>query len=379
MPKKSKSKAKEHQSPLTTASAEEEASSGKSEEERKKKATGSRQSKKSQKRARKEAEEDDEEQRLTSLLFGSSIPSAPTEFDEKRIRISDSSALSATKKLSASQDEGDFGFEIDRTGEDADEQDESSNIRVVGKGRDVDDSSDGDDEEDGSSDDDNETKETPAWVDQDDNDLSVDIVGSSHRLKKLRKSRGEEAASALTADEFEKRLRKRFEETTQSTAVTQWAKVDAESSKRLAAADPDEEIEMLASSSAPLLATSQHRLPPNILNMMRCPDANLDDPNKAAVQSVHFHPGSDHDTPLMLTAGLDKTLRFFQVGAEKSQKIHGIHCKITSTYLTISYILSSTCSLIDPYSHIFLSFLLLQSPKCRYIPLLSWVTVEMLS
>jgi U3 small nucleolar RNA-associated protein 18 len=29
----------------------------------------------------------------------------------------------------------------------------------------------------------------------------------------------------------------------------------------------------------------------------------------------------------MLTGGLDKSLRFFQIGEEKSEKIHGIHCK----------------------------------------------------
>ena len=317
MPKKStKQLAKEHQSPLTRASQAVEPDI----EEQKKARKAAKHNKKSQKRARKEAEEDDEEQRLTSLLFGSAVPSAPKEFQEKRTKLK---ASSVAKNVSRDEpEENGFSFQIDRSGEDVNHDDEEeSPLQLVHKSDD--DAGDG-----SSSDDDNDEEQAAAWLDEDDDNLAVDIVGGSDRLKKLRKSRDEEAASALTADEFEKRLRKRFEESTQSTAVTEWAKIDTETSKRISGEDPeDDEIQMLASSSAPLLATSQHRLPPNILNMMRCPDANLEDPNKAAVQAVHFHPGSDPDEPLMLTAGLDKTLRFFQVGVEKSQKIHGIHCK----------------------------------------------------
>ena len=60
------------------------------------------------------------------------------------------------------------------------------------------------------------------------------------------------------------------------------------------------------------------RLPPNIINLKRIPDVNQSDPNKAAVQAVHFHPGTDPDKPLILTAGLDKSLRFF---SSKSRKV----------------------------------------------------------
>jgi len=83
---------------------------------------------------------------------------------------------------------------------------------------------------------------------------------------------------------------------------------------------------LLGSSTASLLATShKHSLPPQILNVVRCQDANRSDPNKSVVQAVNFHPASDPDRPLMLTGGMDKTLRFFLVDGEKNQKIHGIH------------------------------------------------------
>ena len=170
-------------------------------------------------------------------------------------------------------------------------------------------SGDSDDEED------HVAVDKPAWVDEDDADVSMSLM-SVDRLKKLRKSRSEIAP--LDGVELERRLRKRFQETT--TARTDWANVDEVDDKKA-------KDSLLESSATPLLAPSSDRLPPHVLSVVRCPDANQQDPNKAVVQAVHFHPGSDPDRPLMLTAGLDKTLRFFQVDAEESQKIHGIHCK----------------------------------------------------
>jgi hypothetical protein len=92
--------------------------------------------------------------------------------------------------------------------------------------------------------------------------------------------------------------------------------------------DFDDEALNLFSTSKSLLASSRNSLAPNILNIIRCPDGNQVDPNKAVVRAVNFHPGSDPDQPLMLTAGLDKNLRFFHIGVDKSEKIHGIHCEL---------------------------------------------------
>jgi hypothetical protein len=129
----------------------------------------------------------------------------------------------------------------------------------------------------------------------------------------------------MSGIELENRLRKRYEESSQATARTDWARTPGQ-----AGSEEDEQAAgatKLFSTSSSLLATGHNRLPPNVLSIVRCPDANQTDPTKSVVQAVHFHPGSDPDEPLLLTAGLDKTLRFFQVGAEQSEKIHGIHCK----------------------------------------------------
>ena len=307
--------------------------------------------KKSQKRARKEALEDLEEQRLTSLLFSSGVePTITAEVDEPSSKLNLRKAgLSKEKDHEQPEDDSNLAFEIDRSGRDGilhvdDEDDLSKEIVLktskVGRSDD-----DGDDYSEDDDDEEHVEGDQPAWIDEDDDGLAVNIVDSSKRLRKLRKSRDEEGATALSGKEFERRLRKRYEDTTQVTARTDWARLEPKP-KRSANRDMDddagmeEEIGMLGSTSAPLFATSRQRLAPNVINMMRCPDANQADPNKAVVQAVNFHPSSDPDRPLLLTAGLDKTLRFFQVGTEKSEKIHGIHCKFNEP---CSLVLSCRC------------------------------------
>jgi hypothetical protein len=259
-------------------------------------------SKKSKKKEQQAAQDHDEERRLTSLLFGggsSDLPSSQVEKERK------------DKEVAAP-----FSFEIDRTG--ISEVHEDGDRNVARSFNEAEEEGNGKIEESG-----------VAWVDEDDADLEVDLLGTS-RLRKLRKSKTEEAASALNGVELEQRLRQRYQNSTQAAARTDWANLDEK-------VDPEEdqsdvEDGALQSSSAPLVlqGSASQRLPPNILNIMRCPDANLADPNKSVVQAVNFHPGSDPERPLLLTAGLDKTLRFFQVGAEKSEKVHGIHCKFPS-------------------------------------------------
>lgn len=244
---------------------------------------------KTKKRTQKEIDDDEEERRLTSLLFGGSSSDFPREL-----------AITSTSAESTS----DVGvlFELDTFG-DVDDGMQIDMNQEKGRQK-LDDVAEHDDD-DGS--------DKPIWVDED--DAEIDLM-KTNRMKKLKTSR-EEEVSNVTANDLEKRLRKRFESTTMTTARTDWARLDKD--------DDEEEGEEADESAAPLLASSTRKLPPQILQVVRCPDANQKDPNNATVQAVHFHPGSDPDRPLMLTAGLDKTLRFFQVGSDGSEKIHGIH------------------------------------------------------
>ena len=255
-------------------------------------------SKRAKKRERQAAEELEEERRLTSLLFGT---------DDEPTGYSEPPKQTQTEEKSSSL------FEIDRIGDSVEHPDD-----VPGKDLTKDDKDEGFDETD-----------NPVWQDDDDEEVSVNLL-NTNRLRKLRKSRTEAAASALSGSELENRLRTRYQKSTQVGARTDWANISGKRSQEDLQDEQNKRDETdFQDTSEPLLlgASAQSRLPPNILNTMRCPDANQSDPNQAVVQAVHFHPGSDPDSPLLLTAGFDKTLRFFQVGTEKSEKIHGIHCK----------------------------------------------------
>jgi len=277
MPKSKK--AKKHQSPLVQSTF----GTLRKDPERKKK-----------KRSPKEAEDDAEERRLTALLFGGIGDAPDHDDDEGDMQVEAKISAEDSKEVRAL-------FELDTIGDD----DGSMQVVVHEEQSKTHSSDDGREEEE-------DDRNRPVWVDDD--DVELDLM-KTNRLKKLRKHR-EEDVSNMKGTDLEKRLRQRFESTTMATARTDWATLGKEELN-------ENERE---TSEAPLLAArSAHKLPPHILHVVRCPDANQNDPNLAAVQAVHFHPGSDPDRPLMLTAGLDKTLRFFQVGTDGSDKIHGIH------------------------------------------------------
>ncbi|CAB9525449.1 RNA-associated protein 18 homolog [Seminavis robusta] len=285
-------------------------------------------------KSKKVLKEEEEERQLTALLFGKKMDVLDEQDDYNQEK------QQSTPSDEAEEDAG-LMFEIDRTGvDDPVELAESTEPTILKNDKadkqksqdekqidDSDDESDNDDDETGDSDDDG-----PAWIDEDDEDLQVDLL-ETNRLRKLRKTRDE--TQPLRGDDLQKRLRNRYKSTMAATAQTQWARLDdddkqEEPDKQQQNDDDDDQDDTdIQLSSQPLLqhgaSSSTKRLAPNILSVVRCPDANQSDYNKAVVQAVHFHPGSDPDQPLLLTAGLDKTLRFFQVTAEGSEKVHGIH------------------------------------------------------
>jgi hypothetical protein len=326
-PTKKKSR---HESPLTgqtTGAISEAASSSK---RRKNVGDQKPMSKKAQIRARKEALEKQEEERLTALLFGGGVTNND---DGNSSHIStDSDDVDKKDEFENSDSEneegGDLTFEIDRGGQPPSDDDDASTEEKLGQAwNDYDDAREY--SVDMHDDDEESVKEetAPAWEDPDDSKTA--LIDGSSRLKKLRRSRQEK--EALSSHELEQRLRQRYEASSQSTARTDWATKSKNEGTVIHKDDEDEDNDEAAlslfSTSKSLLASSRNQLPPNVLNLIRCPDANLADPNKAVVRCIDFHPESDPERPLMLTAGLDKTLRFFQIGEERSEKIHGIHCK----------------------------------------------------
>lgn len=184
----------------------------------------------------------------------------------------------------------------------------------------------------------------PAWVDDD--DVEIDLMAAT-RTSKLRKTiEGEfhleprlrkptfdplsPPENTVSNEEYESRLRERQKEVSVKVGgadFTSWADPETanQTKPRANSYDSDDSTPSLSnvlSSAAPLLATSKN-IPPTTISSVRVQDLNQVDYNKSTVCSVKFHP----DGAIALTAGYDKTLRFFALSSDPkgpASKIHGI-------------------------------------------------------
>ena len=164
-------------------------------------------------------------------------------------------------------------------------------------------------------------EEIPVWVDDDDERLTVQVSTGKNRLRKLRKT---EAEHELGGNEYNERLRARFE-TSHFGISTQWASVDDDGGVYNIKDDEDDDdvsvsFEGVLQDSAPMVGHSMD-LPPNIIDMKRCRDVNYAEPSDVTIQAVNFHSSGE----VVLSAGFDKVLRFFRVDGEKNPKISGIY------------------------------------------------------
>jgi len=162
------------------------------------------------------------------------------------------------------------------------------------------------------------------WKDEDDSSIMVSSTNSGTRLMKLRDTR---EVSSWRADEVERRLRQRYEKTAGKVSRIKWADVgeSAGESKSNPYRDPEDDV---GAESSQLFSRRVDNIPPNAIEMVRLKDPNAVDLSGAALRTVSFHPESDPDSPLLMTAGLDKSVRFYSIGQDdESRKIHGIHCK----------------------------------------------------
>ena len=316
-----------------------------------------------------------EESALTALLFGGGggrASSGAWADDDDDDQINDASAWDDKYGNQNSDDEGEYKaaglssgdlFAIDRSGEEV--QDDSG--ADIYERRSDSDSDDGDD--DGESEQvDKASMQGAAWQDPDESDSDSDasedsdddsdnneerisktkklngvsLVNGPHRLKKLRRYRGE--TDPLSVKEYELRLRERFMSTTSVAARTDWADIRQIRQKKAVPItrkrrgygsssedeSEDEEYNVVTDILESNGSLFQHSssglpLPPTLLDVVRTRDGNICDPNNSVVNAVQFHPGSDEEGPLLMTAGMDKMLRFFRIDGEENPKIHGIH------------------------------------------------------
>lgn len=86
--------------------------------------------------------------------------------------------------------------------------------------------------------------------------------------------------------------------------------------------------ELLQSSSRLVSSTHGGHLRGGTLDVARVVDANRESRSQAVVQAIQFHPSA----PAMLTAGLDKTLRVFQIDGKRNVCLQSTYLKDLPIY-----------------------------------------------
>ncbi|KAJ2845088.1 U3 snoRNP protein, partial [Coemansia brasiliensis] len=148
------------------------------------------------------------------------------------------------------------------------------------------------------------SEEEAAWEDDDMQNSRVALKATA----RTRKLRVEEDEDEVSGDVYEQRLRQQFEKI---NPAPKWASMD------------NDEADGILQSSLSLLSKKQALLPPNIIDIVRQRNANQEAPSQAVVQSVQFHPTAS----VLLTAGMDKTLRLFEVDGKENHKVQSIYFK----------------------------------------------------
>ncbi|KAG2719044.1 hypothetical protein I3760_03G249100 [Carya illinoinensis] len=175
-----------------------------------------------------------------------------------------------------------------------------------------------------------ETKQRkPVWADEEEEKTKINIA-QVNRLRKLRK---EEDESLISGSEYVSRLRAQHVKLNPST---DWAKLDSRASNDTSFDDEssDEEngaalargyedvetVEDVLRTNEDLVVRSSAKLLPGLLEYSRLVDANTEDPSKGPINAVQFH----RNAQLLLVAGLDRGLRFYQIDGKRNTKIQSI-------------------------------------------------------
>lgn len=161
-----------------------------------------------------------------------------------------------------------------------------------------------------------------AWVDPDDEPLTISLANSNPRARKLRDAPDEDV---ISGKEYESRLRRQFERinpeplwaTKARKVVRQRRKKDALSGEE--SQEEEEDVHDLVNTTAGILTKGKRRtsarvvLPPEQLSVERLRDANqsVQQTNCEKVKVVTFHPSEQ--VPVLCVATTDRRIRLFNV------------------------------------------------------------------
>ena len=166
-------------------------------------------------------------------------------------------------------------------------------------------------------------------MDEEEDKTNINIA----RVNRLRKLRKEGDESLISGSDYVSRLRAQH---INLNPGTEWAQFDSRSRNDTSFDDEssDEEngavlshnyknveaVEDILQTNENLVVRSSTKLLPGRLEYSRLVDANAEDPSNAPINSVQFH----RNAQLLLTAGLDRRLRFFQIDGKRNTKIQSI-------------------------------------------------------
>ncbi|XP_047327028.1 U3 small nucleolar RNA-associated protein 18 homolog [Impatiens glandulifera] len=153
----------------------------------------------------------------------------------------------------------------------------------------------------------------PAWVDDEEEKTNINI-SKVNRLRKLRK---DEKEKVITGSTYVSRLRAQHVKLNQGT---EWAQLDSQVTYNSSDEEDEEEEDSDIFRTSENLVVNGGRLLPGILGYSRLVDANKEDRSSGPINSVQFH----RNAQLLLTGGLDKKLRFFQIDGKRNTKIQSI-------------------------------------------------------
>ena len=170
-----------------------------------------------------------------------------------------------------------------------------------------------------------------AWDDDDDDELEIDLRGTD-RLRKLQKAdadgRVRAKDSKVTGKQLSGLLQDRFQ-----TQALDWAVLrEGEST----AAGLLQSTGTMLSKKGKDGGKGNRDLPSGRLDVQRVADANAAEPSKKAITTMQFHSRGS----VLMTAGADRFLRFFQVDGDRNE--HLLAVRFNDTPITCASFVGST-------------------------------------
>lgn len=172
-----------------------------------------------------------------------------------------------------------------------------------------------------------EFEKKPVWIDEEEAETKVNIT----KVNRLRKLKRQESEDLISGTDYINRLRSQH---AKLNPGTEWANLNRKKEGFGFDSDSDTELENgfrvsegfggseydILRSNDELVVKGKQQLLPGQIEYSILRDANAEDPSNAVIQSVGFHRNGQ----LLLTAGFDKRLKFFQIDGKRNPKIQSV-------------------------------------------------------